>query len=99
MIANLFLVHVNSSDNDFAIHSAGRLVKDWVMWAVTIGTFGMLIIIIYSPISILLKLAPLSAAQAFTSLGLAAASVLWYEVVKLVKKFVKKGGNKNIESA
>ena len=90
MIANLFLVHVNSSDNDFAIHSARKLAKDWVMWTVTIGTFAMLAIIIYSPISGLLKMAPLSPVQFLTALGLAAVSVLWYEVVKLIKNSKKR---------
>ena len=91
MIANLFLVHVNSSDSDFAIISAKKLIKDKVMWAVTIGTFGLLAIIIYSPISGLLKLAPLSHTQALMAFGIAAVSVLWYELIKLIKKVSKKG--------
>jgi radical SAM protein with 4Fe4S-binding SPASM domain len=33
-----------------------------------------------------LKLAPLSLGQFFISLGIAAASIMWYEIVKLVKK-------------
>ena len=90
MLANLFLVQVNSSDRDFAYHSAKQLIKDGVMWAVNLGTLVLLAVILYTPISVYLKLAPLSCAKAFTALGLAAASVLWYEVVKLIKKLCGK---------
>ncbi len=97
MLANLFLVQVNSSDHDFAFCSASRLVKDWVMWIVNIGTIILLGIILYTPASSLLKLAPLSVSQILCSLGLAAASVLWYEVIKLIKKIrIKESIDKNI---
>ncbi len=86
MLANLFLVQVNSSDRDFAFRSAARLAKDGVMWAVNLGTLALLGGILYTPVSALLKLAPLSIPQLLCAFGLAAASVLWYEVVKLVKK-------------
>lgn len=85
MISNLFLVQVNSSNHDFVIRSFARLAKDWVMWAVNIGTLLMLGIILYTPLSSFLKLAPLTAGQLFTSIGVAAAAVLWYEIVKLIK--------------
>jgi Ca2+-transporting ATPase len=86
MMANLFLVQVNSSNHDFAYHSAKQLVKDRVMWAVNLGTLALLAIILYTPFSAYLKLAPLSGMQVLTALGLAAASVLWYELVKLIRR-------------
>jgi Ca2+-transporting ATPase len=86
MLSNLFLVQVNSSDRDFFGHSMVRLVKDRVMWAVNVGTLLMLSIILYTPLSGFLKLAPLTAGQFLTALGVAAASVLWYEIVKLIKR-------------
>ncbi len=86
MLANLFLVQVNSSDRDSALRSAKRLAKDWVMWAVNVGTLTLIGVILYSPLSAHLKLAPLSMAQLFAALGLAAASVLWYDLVKLFRK-------------
>jgi Ca2+-transporting ATPase len=86
MLSNLFLVQVNSSDHDFVGHSMALLSKDRVMWAVTIGTLVMLGIILYTPLSVFLKLAALSVGQFFTALGMAAAAVLWYEVVKLIKR-------------
>jgi len=87
MLANLFLVQVNSSDHDFAFTSMIRLAKDKVMWAVNIFTVAGLSTILYTPVNHFLKLEALSASQFFTCLGIAAASVLWYELVKLVKKF------------
>lgn len=84
MLANLFLVQVNSSNFDFAVQSMTRLVKDKVMWAVNLGTIAGLLIILYTPLHNFLKLAPLSVGQFFLAVGIAAASVLWYEAVKLV---------------
>lgn len=90
MLANLFLVQVNSSEHDFIYHSAKRLIKDKVMWAVNIGTVVLLAVILYTPLSGFLKLAPLSAVQMLLALGFAALSVLWYEIVKLIKKLLHK---------
>jgi Ca2+-transporting ATPase len=90
MLANLFLVQVNSSDHDFAFRSVIRLARDKVMWAVNIGTLALLGVILYTPISGYLKLAPLYGKQFFAALGLAAASVLWYELVKFVTVITKK---------
>lgn len=86
MLSNLFLVQVNSSDRDFALQSIFRLVKDRVMWAANIGTLLMLAIILYTPLSLLLKLAPLTIGQFFGAAGIAAAAVLWYEIVKLIHR-------------
>ena len=90
MLSNLFLVQVNSSDRDFAIQSITRLVKDGVMWAANFGTLLMLTMILYTPLSHLLKLAPLTAGQLFGSAGIAAAAVLWYEIVKLINRIRKR---------
>ncbi len=89
MLSNLFLVQVNSSDHDFAVQSAKRLAKDKVMWGVNIGTIAMLLIILYTPISSFLKLAPLSIPLFFSAVGIAAVAVMWYEIVKLVKKLLR----------
>ena len=86
ILSNLFLVQVNSSERDFALRSAARLAKDWVMWAVLIGTLLMLALILYTPLAAFLRLAPLSAGQFLGSAGIAAASVLWYELVKLWRR-------------
>ncbi|MGN6710646.1 cation-translocating P-type ATPase [Anaerocolumna jejuensis] len=90
MLSNLLLVQVNSSDKDFAYQSFSRLSKDPVMWISNIGTMLILIIILYTPLSGLLKLAPLSAGQFFCSMGIAALAVLWYELVKLFNRISKR---------
>ncbi len=84
ILANLFLVQVNSSDRDLMVRSAKRLAKDKVMWAVNIGTIAGTLLLLYTPLHELFKFAPLTLGQFFTALGIAAASVLWYELVKLV---------------
>jgi len=85
MVANLFLVQVNSSDREFAIHSAKRLCHDKVMWAINLGTLALIGVILYSPLSGFLKLAPLSPGQLAAAVGLAAVSVLWVEILKAVQ--------------
>lgn len=89
MLANLFLVQVNSSDHDSVFQSIRRLAKDKVMWAVNIGTLALLGLILYTPLSGVLKLAPLLLPLLLGSLGLAAASVLWFELVKLLRRHRK----------
>ena len=86
MLANLFLVQVNSSERDFAISSIMRLAKDKVMWIINLGTLCGLFLILYSPLNGFLKLAPLSASQLLAVLGIAFVSVMWYEIVKLIKR-------------
>ncbi|KLE17211.1 cation-translocating P-type ATPase [Clostridium sp. C8] len=89
MLSNLFLVQVNSSDHDFAFQSIARLAKDKVMWAVNIFTVLGLLIILYTPVNHFLKFEPLSVSQLFGAVGIAAVAVMWYELVKLVKKIIK----------
>lgn len=86
MIANIFLVTVNSSNYASLFHSVRRLAKDRIFWAAILGTLTGLIIIMDTPLSAILKLTALSALQLGTAAGIAAASVLWYEVVKLFNR-------------
>jgi len=90
MIANLFLVQVNSSNYDNMFKSIKYLIKDKVMWIVVIGTIAGLLLMMYTPLSIILSLAPLSLVQFFTAVSIAAISVLWYEIVKLFKNMNSK---------
>ena len=83
MIANLFLVQVNSSNYDNAFKTMKYLIKDKVMWAVIIGTVAGLLLMLYTPLNRILNLAPLSLSQFFIAVGIAAVSVLWYEIVKI----------------
>lgn len=90
VLANLGLVWVNSSEHEFALTSIRRLAKDKVMQIVHLGTFVLLALILYTPLSSYLKLAPLSAEQLLTVAGLAFVAVFWYEGVKVVRHFIKK---------
>ena len=63
LLANVLLVQVNSSDSDFAIKSFKRLIKDKVMWSVSLGTIAGLLVILYTPLCDFLKLSPLSLNQ------------------------------------
>ena len=86
MLANLFLVQVNSSDSDPAFRSMRRLAGDRVMQVANTGTLLLLALILYSPLSGILKLSALSAPLLLAAVGLAAASVLWYDLIKYIKK-------------
>jgi len=89
LLANVLLVQVNSSNSEFAIRSFIRLIKDKVMWAVSLGTIIGLIVILYTPLCDFLKLAPLSLNQLIIAVMISVASVIWYELVKVVK-YIKK---------
>lgn len=56
------------------------------MWAVNAGTLALLGLILYTPLSGVLKLAPLPLHLLLGALGLAAVSVLWYELVKRFRR-------------
>ena len=96
IISNLLLVHVNSSDTDFAAQSFTLLIKDKVMFFANVLTVLGLLVILYTPLSGFLKLAPLSLGQFFLAVGIAAIAVLWYELVKLYKYFSRKKEYKNL---
>jgi len=97
LIANLFLVQVNSSDTDNIFKSIKRLAKDKVMWAVNILVIAGLLVMLYSPLNDFLKLAPLSAGQLLTIAGLGAVSVLWYEIVKLLKRLHRRQNERSLD--
>ncbi|MCB2298783.1 cation-translocating P-type ATPase [Clostridium tagluense] len=85
LLANVLLVQVNSSDSDFAIKSFKRLMKDKVMWIASLGTITGLLVILYTPLCVFLKLAPLSLNQFMLAVAIAIASVVWYELVKVIR--------------
>jgi Ca2+-transporting ATPase len=89
ILANIFLVYVNSSNTDNIFTSIKRLYKDKVIWTASILTILGLFIMLYSPLNSFLKMAPLSITQILTVLGIAMASVLWYEIIKITKKLLK----------
>lgn len=86
MISNLFLVQVNSSNDDFVFQTVRRLMKDKVMWAVNILTILVVLVVLYTPIASFLKFEALTGVQFLASVIIAASAVLWYEIIKLIKK-------------
>ena len=86
IFANMLLVQVNSSNTDHIFISIKRLSKDKIMWIANVLTIIGLFVMLYSPINSFLKLAPLSITQMLVVLCVAAVSVLWYEIVKVLKK-------------
>lgn len=90
MFANLFLVQVISSKEDYAITSFKKLAKDKIMWIIDILSLVMIVVILYTPLSSFLKLAPLSFANLLISFVLGFACTMWFEFVKLIKKLKDK---------
>ena len=85
LLANILLVQVNSSDSEFAVKSFIKLIKDKVMWGISLVTIAGVFIILYTPVCDFLKLAPLSLKQLALTITIAVASVIWYELIKLIK--------------
>ncbi|MGN1200797.1 MAG: cation-translocating P-type ATPase [Candidatus Caccovivens sp.] len=98
MFANMFLVQVISSKEDYAITSVKKLAKDKVMWIINILSLFMIAVILYTPLSSFLKLAPLSFVNFVISLALGFASVMWFEFVKLFKKIKRYTSIKEINN-
>ena len=86
ILSNLFLVQVNASVHTSALHTARALLRDKVMWAVDIGTLALLMIILYTPLSSVLKLSALSPVQLAIAVASSFAAVFWYEIVKALRR-------------
>ncbi|MEI6498477.1 MAG: cation-translocating P-type ATPase [bacterium] len=82
LLSNLMLVYVNSSNTASAINTFGQLVQDKVVMIVSAVTFVGLLVIIYSPLHLFLKVAPLTLPEFGVAFGLAFVGVFWYEIVK-----------------
>lgn len=85
IIANIFLVQVNSSNHLLGIQTFAKLIRDKVIWAILGGTVLVLFGSIYSSINGFLDLAPLSFNQLLICALLGMISVCWYDLVKIIK--------------
>ena len=92
LLANLFLVIVNSSDNAYAFRSIRHLIKDNVIRMIIFATISGILVFLYTPVSGFLRVAPLSLLQVIFAVIIAIVSVFWYEGIKFLKK-----SNDNIE--
>lgn len=89
LLSNLFLVHVNSSSTESMFRTFKKLMKDKVMWGISIITILFMLVMIYSPINKFLKLTALTLNELIIILLLSITSVFWYEFVKLFKRGMK----------
>jgi Ca2+-transporting ATPase len=80
LISNILLVQVNGSD------SIIKNMKNKSVMIANIITILVLAIVIYSPINEFLKFSPLSLSQILLVIVIAMISVLWYELLKFVRR-------------
>ncbi len=86
LLANLFLVQVNSSDHEAVTTTFKRLMHDKVMWTANIITVAVLIVALYTPLGGFLRLAPITIQQIGLVIALAVVSVFWVEILKWSKR-------------
>ncbi|MCL2709095.1 MAG: cation-translocating P-type ATPase, partial [Defluviitaleaceae bacterium] len=86
MLCNLFLIQVNGSDTKSVAYTTRRLARDKAFWIVNAATAALIFVFLYSPANAFLRLSPLSPAQLLAVLAISAASTLWYEIVKALKR-------------
>ncbi|MDD4614394.1 MAG: cation-translocating P-type ATPase [Caldisericia bacterium] len=82
IVSNLFLVYANSSVT-VPVFKMWKLVwKDRVMQIVNIATIVGLLLIVYTPLHVYLKLTPLSMGQFLITFAIAFVAVFWIELFK-----------------
>lgn len=86
IVANLFLVQVNSSTTRLAIQTFMSLIHDKVIWSILGGTIVVLFALIYSPFNQFFDLAALSITQLTVCIVVGLISVCWYDIVKIVRR-------------
>jgi Ca2+-transporting ATPase len=86
VLSNVFLVLVNCSDTESILQTLKKIRLDKGIWAVNLVILATLAIMIYSPLHKKLGFMPLSIPKLALVTGIALAAVLWYELVKVVKR-------------
>ncbi|MDP4120643.1 MAG: cation-translocating P-type ATPase [Bacillota bacterium] len=86
ILANLFLVQVNSSDTDSILKSVKILLKDRVILLINFVTILALAIGIYTPFKVILQFTSLSFFQIVLVVAIAFVSVGWYEIIKFITR-------------
>jgi Ca2+-transporting ATPase len=83
IVANLGLIFANRSRSRTIL--ASLRAPNTVVWSVTAAAFGLLALSLYQPVlAKVFQFSPLSARDALLALGIGGASMLWFEVLKLV---------------
>ncbi len=86
VLANVFLVQVNSSEYDYAISSLIKLSKDRVIITINLLLLSIIAIVLYTPINKVLKLTSLNLINIIVVIVISFISVFWYELVKIFKR-------------
>ena len=86
VLSNILLVLENCSETESFIKTIQKIIGEKGIWLVFAFILTGLFIIIYSPIHNNLQLASVSMIQLMVYTGISAVAVLWYEVVKSVKR-------------
>ncbi len=88
VIANIMLIFSNRTVNRTLFFSP--MLNNKILNWITLSTLAFLALSIYLPfLSKLFQFAPLSARNLAFSVGIGIASVLWYELIKLIKNVAK----------
>lgn len=85
VVSNVLLIQVNLSESDFITTNIFNTLKDKVMTLSSIGTIILFFGILYTPIGDYLKLTPLTFSQIGMIVIMSLLSVIWYEIVKILK--------------
>ena len=89
VFSNLLLVQTLSQDS-LAYRYIPKMLSDKVLWGANLAVLAGLLLILYTPLSGVLRLAPLSGLQMLSAFGLSCLAVLWSELVKLFRLPKKK---------
>jgi Ca2+-transporting ATPase len=82
IVSNLFLVYTNSSVTVPVVKMWKLVWKDRVMQIVNIATIVGLLLIVYTPLHVYLKLTPLPMGQFLIAFAIAFVAVFWIELFK-----------------
>lgn len=87
MFSNIFLIYVSVSETKLAIDVAKEFMKDKIIWLVVGFILLCLFALIYvKQLNVIFKTEPLTLGQILTVICVSFISVIWYEMVKILKK-------------
>jgi Ca2+-transporting ATPase len=85
VLSNVLLVLENCSESENIIQIIRKIGKDRGIWTVNVITICGLMLLIYTPLNKILGFHPLSVSCIILVIVLSIISVLWYEIVKIMK--------------
>lgn len=90
ILANLFLVFENSTEKAGFFQTACILMKDKVIWGILCLTLSIMPVLIYTPVSQVMRFAPLTGQQVLIVFIIAFLTVFWYEGIKCLHRKSRK---------